>query len=93
MCTLWQADALEKSSSIISTAIQSSLSAFGYGHVKPAQADAVEAALGRVRLRVHRLRKSLVHLCVQAFLLDGLRKEAPQKPCVLVVSPLVARPG
>ena len=90
--TLWA----EAEPSVVTTAIECSLSVFGYGNLKPYQAEALQVILrGKdVLLTVPTgYGKSLIYqmlpLCASV-LLDMLGKSAPKTPLVLVVSPLVA---
>ena len=88
MCTLWQA----ARSSIISAAIQNSLSAIVPSAIKPG--SQVEAPLiGKSCPSACRLVACLPD--ATCFILEGLGKSAPRKPFALVVGPLIctyARP-
>ena len=84
---LWAVEA-EKEPSILSLAIEP---VFGHSHVKPAQAEAIQAALcgNDVLVTVPTgYGKSLVYqvlpMCAR-FLLENLGKPAPVEPVVLVV--------
>ena len=77
MCTLWQA----AGSSIISAAIQNSLSAFGYKDCSSRGSQVEAALIGKV---------VSVSTDATCFILEGLGKSTPRKPFALVVSPLIA---
>jgi len=86
---LWALEA-EKEPSILSLAIEHSVPVFGHSHVKPAQAEAIQAALrgndvlmtvptGYGKLLVYQV----LPMCAR-FLLENLGKPAPVEPVVLV---------
>ena len=84
MCTLWQA----ARSSIISAAIQNSLSDIGHRATKPE--SQVEAALIGKVVSVTACRLVACLPDATCFILEGLGKSAPRKPFALVVGPLIA---
>ena len=84
MCTLWQA----ARSSLISVAIQNSLSAIGHSATKPgSQVGSGSHRKSRVRQRADWYLAYQMH--ATCFILEGLGKSAPRKPFALVVGPLM----